>query len=152
MLNTVRPQEIQYIVPIMAAPMAGDTISSSLRSYRALLFCMHNCRNQRPRMWTHILCQKPQTICWLQSVGEWVQAGSTVCRVLTRLLRTVNSDFLQRMQTEASASGTQTAACSSTAFFPPEIRNRYDFPTTKLIFRAQVSIYRWGCKSCRIHI
>lgn len=38
---------------------------------------------------------------------------------LTLLLIRVNCVFLQCMQTVASPSGTQTAACTSTAFLPP---------------------------------
>ena len=41
----------------------------------------------------------------------------------TLLFKTVNWFFLQCMHTAASASGTQTAACSDTAFLPPRLKN-----------------------------
>jgi hypothetical protein len=48
----------------------------------------------------------------------------------------VNCDFLQRMQTEASPSGTQTAACSSTAFLP------------LFLSKSSMHLFMWAIHSC----
>lgn len=62
------------------------------------------------------VCQTCFRYCWWYII---IKNYIHLIKKRTRLFNKVNCDFLQCIQTEASPSGTQTAACSETAFLPP---------------------------------